>query len=172
MKPARGRCGRQCLPPHRPSSLERRISEKAKGLLMNRLSIDLMDTTAFNYVQGGLLIEAAKQGPCLLSDCVARNDERVIDSRATGLKDEAPSLSRQPPPPLLSFFLPCAGFSFCVVFFRPLCLRSPSQPFVLNQIKLAVLFCSPLFWHKLERMPAVASSSCATSSVWAESADC
>lgn len=62
---------------------------------MNRLFIDLMDTTAVNYVEGGLLIEAAKQGPCLLSDCVVRNDERLIDSRATGLKDEAPSLSRR-----------------------------------------------------------------------------
>lgn len=62
---------------------------------MNRLFIDLMDTAAFNYVRGGLLIEAAKQGPCLLSDCVARNDERLIDSRATGLKDEAPSLSHR-----------------------------------------------------------------------------
>lgn len=81
---------------------------------MNRLFIDLMDTTAFNYVRGGLLIEAAKQGPCLLSDCVARNDERLIDSRATGLKDEAPSLSHRCAAP--SFSLPRAGFSFSVVF--------------------------------------------------------
>lgn len=44
---------------------------------MNRLFIDLADTTAVNYVRGGLLIEAAKQGPCLLSDCVVGNGERT-----------------------------------------------------------------------------------------------
>lgn len=74
-----------------------------------------MDTTAFNYVRGGLLIEAARQGPCLLSDGVARNDERLIDSRATGLKDEAPSLSHG----CRSLFLspPVQDlFSFCFVF--------------------------------------------------------
>lgn len=82
---------------------------------MNSLFIDLMDTTAFNYVRGGLLIEAAEQGPCLLSDGVARNDERLIDSRATGLKDEAPSLSHG----CRSFFLspPCRIYFLSVLFF-------------------------------------------------------
>lgn len=101
---------------------------------MNRLFIDLMDTTAVNYVQGGLLIEAAKQGPCLLSDCVVRNDERLIDSRATGLKDEVPSLSHR----CRSFCLspPCRFFFF---------LDALSQvafpvPFVLYEIKLAAFF--------------------------------
>lgn len=115
LKPARRTLRRAVRRPPAAVELGEGTSEKAKGLLMNRLFIDLMDTTAFNYVRGGLLIEAAKQGPCLLSDCVARNDERVIDSRATGLKDEAPSLSHRSL--LLPLSLsPRAGFSFCVVF--------------------------------------------------------
>lgn len=108
---------------------------------MNRLFIDLMDTTAFNYVRGGLLIEAAKQGPCLLSDCVARNDERLIDSRATGLKDEAPSLSHRRRSLFLSPFV--QEFLFVLFFSRLPCLRSPSQSFVLCRIKPAALFCPP-----------------------------
>lgn len=43
-----------------------------------------MDKTVVNYVRGGHLIEGAKQGPCLLSDCMVKNDEHLIESRAMG----------------------------------------------------------------------------------------
>lgn len=106
----------QAMPPPQSWAMRGDLLE-GKGTFNEQALYWSVDKTVVNYVRGGHLIEGAKQGPCLLSDCVVRNDERLIDSRATGVKDKTPSLS------LCLFLSPtCTLFSY------------PSLPFVSGRL--------------------------------------